>query len=68
METSDIWFAGYLKFKGVKLVEYSILSKNRGRYRFDISKADYHKCKIEFLESELESYKRSVESIKDLLH
>ena len=68
METTDIWFAAFLKFNGYSLSDYTVISRGKGRYKFDISKEDYKKAKLEFLSSESSKIKQIMEELKDLLY
>lgn len=67
-QTTDIWFAGFLKFKGYKLFDFKVVAKGKGIYYFEISEDNYKKEKIEFINSEISKIKQVMEEIKDLLY
>ena len=68
METTDIWFAAFLKFKGYVLEDYTVIARGKGKYKFTISKEDYKKAKMEFINSESSKIKQIMEELKDLLY
>lgn len=68
METTDIWFAAFLKFKGYELSNYEVITRGKGRYKFKISSEDYKKEKLEFIKSDISKIKQVMEEIKDLLY
>lgn len=68
METTDIWFAAFLKFKGYELANYEVITRGKGRYKFKISSEDYKKEKLEFIKSDISKIKQVMEEIKDLLY
>lgn len=68
METTDLFFAAYLKLKGFELSDYTVLSRGKGRYIFNISEEDYKKQKLEFSNSDISKIKQNCESLKDLLY
>jgi hypothetical protein len=68
METTDIWFASFLKLKGYKLVDFTLIGKGKGKYKFDISSVDWKKEKMEFIVSDISKIKQHMEELKDLLY
>lgn len=68
METTDIWFAAFLKHRGFAIIDYYVLGKGRGKYKFDISSEEYKKQKMLFINSEISKIKQNMEEIKDLLY
>lgn len=69
MNTTDIWFASFLILEhGKDVIAYERISDRRGRYRFDISKEDWDRYKLEFNKSDTSKLKYIQEQLKDLLH
>jgi len=68
METTDIWFASYLKFKGFELSGWEVLHRGKGKYKFDISEEEWRRIKLEFMSSETNSIKAFHLSLKDLTY
>ena len=66
--TTDLFFAAYLKVKGFTLVDYTLLSRGKGKFFFDISDEDYKKNKLDFIASDISKIKQSIEELKDLLY
>lgn len=66
--TTDLFFAAFLKFKGFEIYDFEVISKGRGRYKFNISKEDYKQMKLEFISSDISKIKQIMEEIKDLLY
>lgn len=68
METTDIWFAAFLKFKCYELSDYAVISRGKGKYKFKISSEDYKREKLEFIKHDISKIKQVMEEIKDLLY
>jgi hypothetical protein len=66
--TTDIWFAMFLKMEGYSIVKYDILSKNKGKFYFDISMEDWMELKLKCDKSTISEMKAIQTSLKDLLH
>ena len=68
-ETTDIWFATYIiEIKGIQLQDYTIISRGRGKFKFEINDEDFKKLKLEFVNSEASKIKQGQERLKDLLY
>lgn len=68
MITSDIWFASYLLFKGFHLLDFEVMKRGKGTYRFDIDEVTWKKLKLEFSTSETNAIKAHHIALKDLLY
>lgn len=68
MNTTDLFFASYLKLKGYKLTNYKVVSRGKGRYFFEITDEEYKKEKLEYSNSDISKIKQISESLKDLLY
>ena len=66
--TSDIWFASFLKMEGYEIKDVTVVTKNKGRFTFDISEEEWIKLKIKCDKSEVSKIKAMQTSLKDLLH
>ena len=66
-KTRDLWFGAFLKFKGYKVSDFTLLNK-RGEFWFDISNEDWKKLKLEFDNSDISKMKWMLESLKDLIN
>lgn len=67
-KTKDLMFAGYLKVKGYKVVDFTKLDTNRhiAEYSFDIDDATWKMLKLEFDQSDASRIKWAMEQLKDL--
>ena len=69
IETTDIWFATYIiEVKNIPLEDYSVISRGKGRFKFDISSEELKSLKLEFINSETSKVKQGQERLKDLLY
>ena len=68
MKTRDVYFAAYLKMKGYKVVDFILIDQHRAEFKFDITKEEYKKMKLEFVTSESSKIKQCMEVLKDLIH
>jgi len=68
METTDIWFASYLKFKGYVLEDFEVLHRGKGKYKFDITEEQWKTLKLEFSTSETNAIKSFHLSLKDMTY
>jgi len=67
MKTTDLWFSAYLLSKGYKVKDFTIISRGKGSYEFDINIEKWKKLKLEFLNSECSKFKQIMEELRDLL-
>lgn len=67
-ETTDLFFAAFLKFKGYEISDYQVLSRGKAKYKFDISDDEYKKLKLEFIKSDISKIKQIMEELKDLAY
>ena len=68
MKTSDIWFASFLKLKGFEIIDYEVIHKAKGRYKFNISEDEWKELKMQFEGSDASKLKMIQISLKDLLY
>ena len=68
METTDIWFASYLKFKGFELQDFEVLHRGKGKYKFAITEDEWKQLKLEFSTSETNAIKSFHLSLKDMTY
>lgn len=66
--TTDVWFASYLKLRGFAIGTFEVIERNKGRFYFIISDAEWKRMKIEFDTSETSKIKQMQGALKDLLH
>lgn len=66
--TTDLFFAAFLKLNGFGIADFEVISKGRGRYKFNISSEDYKRMKLDFISSDISKVKQIMEEIKDLLY
>ncbi len=67
METTDIWFASYLQVKGFKLSDFTVMSRGKGSYKFDMTDEEWKKAKMDFSNSEVSKVKTSYSGLRDML-
>jgi len=68
MKTTDLWFASFLKLKGIKLIDFEILSRGKGKFCFEISDEQWKLLRLEFMNSEISKTKQIMSELKDLLY
>jgi len=68
MKTTDLWFAAFLLYNGIKLIDYEILAVKKCRYTFDISKEDWKKYRLMFAQSESSKIKQYQSELKDMMY
>jgi hypothetical protein len=68
METTDIWFAAYLRYKGYEITDFEVMHRGKGKYIFSISEEDWKKLKLEFSKSETNAIKSFHLSLKDMTY
>ena len=69
IESTDIWFATYIiEVKGIPLADYSVLSRGKGKFKFDITPEQLKSLKLDFINSETSKVKQGQERLKDLLY
>lgn len=69
METTDIWFATYIiEIKNIPLQDYTIISRGKGKFKFNITSDQLKELKLEFINSETSKIKQGQERLKDLLY
>lgn len=64
--TTDVWFAAFLIHKGNKVANYDVLERGKVRCYFDLTDKEWQKFKLEFHNSELSSFKTTIDKLKDL--
>lgn len=67
MKTKDIWFASFLQLKGFKIANYTILSRGKGSFDFDITEDEWKDMRLKFNNSDISKIKQIQLSLKDLL-
>jgi len=69
METTDIWFATYIiEVKNIPLKDYIVISRGKGKFKFNITPEELKLLKLEFINSETSKIKQGQERLKDLLY
>ena len=68
METTDLMFSAWLRFKGFELSDFQIINRGKGKFIFDINEKDWKSLKLEFINSETGKIKQTIEQLKDLIH
>lgn len=68
METTDIWFASYLLYKGFELYDFEVIHRGKGKYKFNITEDEWKKLKLEFSTSETNAIKSHHLSLKDMTY
>jgi len=69
IETTDIWFATYIiEVKGIQLEDYIVLSRGKGKFKFNIDQEKLKQLKLDFINSETSKVKQGQERLKDLLY
>lgn len=66
--TTDLWFAAFLKLKGIELHTFEVLSRGKGKYTFAISNEDWKKMKMDFMRHDISRLKQIMQELKDLLY
>ena len=66
--TTDIWFASWLQVKGYKLKDFTVKSRGKGSYTFEITDDQWKNEKLDFSNSEVSKVKTSFSGLKDLLY
>jgi len=66
--TTDIWFTTFLKMEGYEIVNYEVISKNRGVFYFNISNSAWKELKLKCDKSMICTIKTTQLAIKDLLY
>ena len=69
--TRDIWFAVFLRMKGFEVKNFEVIkkgTKGTGRFFFDISDEEWRSLKIECQNSDIQSIKAHMTSLKDMLY
>lgn len=68
METTDIWFASYLLYKGYVLTDFDVIHRGKGKYKFEITEEQWKELKLEFSSSETNAIKSHHLSLKDMTY
>ena len=66
--TTDIWFASFLRLNGHKVTNYEIISKNKGKFIFNLCEDSWKELRLKFDSSEISDIKLHQIALKDLLH
>lgn len=72
--TTDLHFAGYLKYLGKQVVDFKIVYTDaKGRplkasFYFDLTDEEWKQLKLDFNVSEVSKVKQEVEALKDMLY
>jgi hypothetical protein len=64
--TTDVWYAGFLLTKGIKLAKYDVIDRGKVRCYFELTDDQWKQFKVEFNNSEISDLKQAVAKIKDL--
>ena len=64
--TTDLWFAAFLKHKGYKLINYTVIQRGKVKFVFEIGANDYKLRKLDFVNNEISKIKQIIEELKDL--
>lgn len=67
-ETTDLWFAAYLKLLGYEVVDYVIVGSKKVKYRFNLEAEQLKEIRLKYLASELSKCKQLIEELKDLAY
>jgi len=65
-DTTDIWFAAYLKFRGYDLHDYEVIRPGKSKFILSISPDDWKAMKLEFMRHDISKLKQIMEELKDL--
>jgi len=68
METRNIKFVAYLRFRGVFPTKIERLAKGRAKYFFTMETAEWEKWKAEFDRSEFLRYAQCLDAVVDLAY
>lgn len=66
--STDIWFITFLKMEGYEIKNFEVISRNRGKFYFDINDKDWKDLKLKCDKSLISTIKTVQCSLKDLLH
>lgn len=67
METTDIWFAAFLRINGYKLSGCKKKERGKGSYIFTMTEEEWTTEKTNFYNSEINRVKQETIALKDLL-
>ena len=68
-ETTDLWFAAWLKLNGKELVDYVPIHNNkRVQFVFNIDPKELKELRMQFLQSDISKVKQLIEELKDLAY
>jgi hypothetical protein len=72
--TTDLYFAGFLRYQGYKVADFNVLlrdKKNRpikASFYFEIDEEAWKALKLKFNISEVSQVKQEIEALKDMLY
>ncbi len=68
MESRNIKFCAYLRFRKIHPKSVKVFAKGRATYHYDMAEEDWRKLKIEFDKSDFVEYGNCMDAIKDLAY
>lgn len=68
METKNIKFVAYLRYRGLFPTGVNKLARGKAIYRFDISEKEWQELKQEFDRSDLIKYAQCLDAVIDLAY
>ena len=66
--TTDLWFASFLRLKGVPLADYDLEQPRKVRYKFKLSDQEWKAYKLEYLGSEFNNLEQLQKQLRDLAY
>lgn len=67
-ETTDIWLASFIRMKGHNVADFEVISKNKAKFKFEVSDEEWRKLKMAFDVSDISKIKLHQIALKDLIH
>ena len=68
MKTTDLWFAAFLMYHNIRLIDYEVVGTKKCRYTFDITKEDWKKYRLKFTQSETGKIKQYQSELRDMMY
>jgi hypothetical protein len=66
--TTDLFFAAFLRVAGYKIIDFEVMAKGKGRFYFEISEQAWKEERIKFNESIVSRVKQEIEQLKDMVY
>lgn len=68
METKNIKFVAFLRYKGLHTIGVTKLSRGKAEYRFDLSEKEWMELKVEYDRSEFIKYAQCLDAVVDMAY